>query len=355
MLPGPINGFPGWKSLQAIGEMSSQAVNPSGTLWAGAWNEDLPSDKARSAVRIIDFNDYSARAVKLPDDVKVDYLSWANDTTIRVCFTSISDSAKGLGILLVDAVAGKVVKGSANYCADIARMVYWPSGGTTFVAEAAGEPDAVAAFSSQDGAACKMIGKKVPYSGAKDTSLFNDAGIAPDGSLFVFSVTDPAATGGRAYYLADPVTGIAKEAFDLGDVPGRIEGIWPSAAGVLLVCKVNDKLQGLIYDAATGKLVIAKNGVGDLSKWPGAPKSIALTSYDGGFEFDLATGKSKTTFDLKKRTSDADKSWRDMIRGTRFYRLKSGNFVTISETSGAVDIRELKPDGEWYRNLLPRQ
>jgi hypothetical protein len=354
MLPGPMGGLGGWRSLRTLGEMDSQATNPSGTLWAGAWNEAIKSGESRSAVRIIDFNEYSTKSCALPDGIKIEDLSWADDNTIRVSFTSTTDSAKGLGIILVDAAAGKV-KGSANYCADAAQMLHWPNGSNTFVAETAGKPDALAAFSSGDGATCKMIGKKVPYGAAKDISLYKDAGIAPDGSSFVFSLADPAAKNGRSYYLADSQAGTAKKAFELGDVPGRIEGIWPSAASVLLVCNVKDKLEDVIYDPATGKLVVQPNGVGDLGKWPGAPKIIALTSYDGGFEFDLATGKSKAAFDLTKRTSNADKGWRDMIRGSRFYRLKSGNFVTVSESSGAIDIRELKPDGEWYRNMLPRQ
>lgn len=352
-MPGPVGPFNGWKSSRAIGEMGAQNVNPAGTLWAGAWNEkETSKDTSDSAVRIVDFNAYSAKSCRLPDNIEVNFLNWVDDKTIRVCFTS-SAPDKGLGMLLVDAVEAQV-KGKPEYFPEIARVVYWPNATSTFIAQTTGEPESVAAFVVDGEKSCKMIGKPIPTGVSKQISLHKDAGISADGRWFMFSVSDPAAEGGRVYYLANAEDGIAQKAFDLNNVPGRIDGIWPSEIGVLLVCSVNQKLQAAIYDIATNKITARPNGVGDLDAWPAVPKSISITAYDGGFEFDTATGKSRAVLDFTKLNSESDKAIRDLIRDSHFYKLKSGNFITISETGGAIDIRELKPDGRWYRNVLPR-
>ena len=357
--PGPIGGLPNWKSTVALGMMVAHSTNPSGTMWAGAWTEKPNTGPARSTVWIIDFSGYAAKPCILPEGTDVHYLSWADDNTIRACCSRAGSNAKGPEIVFIDAAAGKV-KSSTSCGANIVRPVYWPNGSPVFVAETVGKPDQMllAVFGgggAPNSKACEMIGKPAPAGGPPDVSLFTDAGVAADGSSFVFSLTEPAAKDGRSYWLANTRTGTAKKMFELGAVPGRIEGIWPSAAGVLMVCKVNHKFEDVLLDPATGKLIERLKGVGDPGKWPGAPKSIAYSTANGGFDFDLATGKNKTLFDLSKRDSYADKHLRDLISDSRLYKLKSGNYIAVSETSGAIDIRELKPDGSRYRDLLPRQ
>ena len=348
-LPGPVGQFPGWKSVATLGVMSSQAVNPSGTMWAGAWNETLATGQTRSAVRIIDFNDYSTKACAMPDGVKVDCLSWADDNTVRAfCIGSKMEGQ----VVYVDVAAGKK-HSEVGLNRRITRVIAWPATSDN-PAVVLDETDKQMQLAVVSTSGKQIVGTVISFDMPKDSGPAPGAGVAADGASFVFSISDPAAKDGRSCYLADTRTGTTKKMFDLGDVPGRIEGIWPSAAGVLMVCNVKDKLEDVVFDPATGKLSEQRGGVVDLGKWPGAPKSIALTSYDGGFEFDLATGKTKMVFDLTKKTSQPDKLWRDMIRESRFYRLKSGGFVTVSETSGAIDIRELRADGAWYRNLLPR-
>lgn len=349
LLPGPINSFPGWKSVATIGQMSSHTVNPSGTMWAGAWNETLRSGETRSAVRIIDFDAYRTRPCGLPDGTKVDYLSWADDNTVRAFCIGANDDGR---VVYINGATGEK-KSEVDLKTRVMRVLSWPATSDKLVV-VTDENDKSMKMAVLSESSKIIVGKEIAVEMPKGGSPGSGAGMAADGSSFVFSIADPAAKAGRSYYLADTATGAAKKAFDLGDVPGRIEGIWPSAAGVLLVCNVKEKLEDVIYDPATGKLVVQPSGVGDVGKWPGAPKVIALTSYDGGFEFDLATGKTKAAFDLTKKSSEADKRWRDMVRDSRFYRIKSGNVVTVSESSGAIDIRELKPDGTWFRNLLPR-
>ena len=123
-----------------------------------------------------------------------------------------------------------------------------------------------------------------------------------------------------------------------------------------MVCRVrgkhNDRLQNVVWNPS-GRDDRQSGGV-DIAKWPSAPKSIAFTTYNGGYEFDLATGKTKTVFDTSKKDSPSDKGWRDFLRDSRLYKLKSGNYMVVSETGGTVDIREVKPDGEVVRALLSR-
>lgn len=349
-IPGPIGGFPTWTSVQQLGQMASQSVNPAGTMWAGAWNFSPNGGTERSAVWVIDFEAYEARPCLLPGGTNVQYISWADDGTIRAWCDRMADG-KGQGIVSIDAATAKVKSSQASE-AKIARVICWPGKSDILLAETTekGSQITLAALSLAE----KAVGKEIAFALPKDGALYSDAGVAADGSSFVFSISDPAAKAGRAYYLADTKTGTAKKAFDLGDVPGKIEGIYPSAAGVLLVCRVKETLANVIYDPATGKLGVQDGGVGDLAKWPGAPKSIGFTTYTGGYEFDLATGKTTSIFDMSKRTSDADERWRDSVRDSRLYRLKSGNLIAISESAGATEIREIKKDGTWYRNLITR-
>lgn len=348
-LPGPVGTFPTWKSIATLGDLAAQSTNPSGTIWAGAWNQTMPEGKARSAARLIDFEGYSAKSAALPSNATAEYLSWADDNTVRVLCARPDGNGQ---VVNIDGATGEK-KQVVTLSKPVKQVIAWPATSDKLAA-VIDENDksvdmGVISESSKD-----LVGKQITFELPKDGALEAGGGVALDGSSFVFSISDPAAKDGRAFYTADTAAGTVKKAFELGDVPGRIEGIWPSEAGVLLVCNVKDKLEVVVYDPGTGKLSEMPNGAGDLAKWPGAPKTIALTTYDGGFEFNLATGKTKTLLDMSKRDSETDKHWRDFLRGSRIYKLKNGDFVTVTETSGAMDIRELKPDGGMYRAFLSR-
>lgn len=345
-LPGPIGAFPTWKSISTRGKMTAQATNQAGTMWAGAWSE-IVGDKEQSAIHIIDFNGFSAKSAEVGIGVRLVTLSWADDKTLRAV---TARSADKIEVVYIDGQTGK--KNRTKELEIQAGVIIWPAGADNMVAaifDKSSQTPELAAFSESG----KMVGKAVKVNMLRDTPLGSEAGVASDGSSFVFSIPDPAAKDGKSFYLADTTTGTTKKIFDLGELPGRIEGIWPSAAGVLMVCKVKDKLQDLLYDAKSGKLV-AQSGAVDMTRWPAAPKSIAFTTYNGGYEFDPATGKTKTLFDTSKKDSPSEKGWRDFLRDSRLYKLKNGNYMTVSETGGVVDIREVKPDGTVVRALLSR-
>lgn len=344
--PGPIGEFPNWKSINARGDLLCQATNPAGTAWAGAWTDAAADDKGlESAVTVIHFDSSPAARCLLDKDVSARYLSWADDSTLRaVCVRAARDAE----LVYIDSVTGDKKKTTPLHTT-LGRVLCWPAG-----------CDKLAVVLEQDKKTIKMavltdtgktVGKEVTVALPEGADIADGSGLSADGSSFVFTLSDPAAKDGRSFYLANTAAGAAKRIFDLGDVPGRIVGIWPSAAGILLVCKVGEEMESLVYDAAAGKLAPAKDVV--LDKWPGAPDKIDFTTYDGGMEFNLAAGKTKTIFDTSKKDSDDDKEWRNILRDSRFYRV-AGGYITVSETGGAVDIRRLKSDGSESGALLSR-
>ena len=355
-IPGPVGKFPAWKSTTVVGKMTAQAVNPAGTMWAGAWS-DSSKDKAQSAVHIVDLNGFGVKSYALPEGSPVELINWSGGT-VRACCGA---GDKGLEVSVLDAATGKPK--SSDSIGGVKRVLAWPDGSDVLLAESEASPRASASnmvlmvVSAKSGG--EAIGKGVEFDLPKDASLAKEAGVVPDGSSFVFSVSDPAANDGKSFYWADTNTGIAKKAFDLADVPGKIEGMWLSKDGILMLCRVRgnskkgDSMKAVLYSEATGKPVLQKQGA-DLKRFPGAPKTIAFMTYDGGYEFDLSTGKTRTLFDMRKKTSSEDKGWRDFLRDSRLYKLESGNFVAISETGGLIDIREIKPDGKIGRAMISR-
>lgn len=103
--PGPIGVFGYWKSTIARGTMSASAVNPAGTMWAGAWNETT-NGKTRSAVWIIDFKKEEARSY-LPKSGPIDKLSWSRHDALIL---PLSGGKPGRADV-VDAVAAKATFG----------------------------------------------------------------------------------------------------------------------------------------------------------------------------------------------------------------------------------------------------
>jgi len=100
--PGPIGVFGYWKSTVARGAMSASAVNPSGTMWAGAWNETA-NGKTVSAVWIIDFKKEEARKYSPKSAGAIAHLSWCTDNDFT-CWAEngapdLVDAAKAEGLV----------------------------------------------------------------------------------------------------------------------------------------------------------------------------------------------------------------------------------------------------------------
>lgn len=349
-VPGPVGSFPTWKSAPARGTMTSQSINSAGTMWAGGWSQQPEGKPQESAVHIIDLNGFSAQRATMDKGAEVRYLSWGDGDTLR----AVASASGSEHIIYLDGKTGKQ-KRSVTLKASVRDILCWPTGSGYFAAvvKKTGKTLAIAALSDSG----EVVGKEISFTLPDDASLGAGAGIAADGSSLVFAIADPSAKDGKSFYLADTRSGSVKRMFDLAGLPGKVEGIWPSSAGVLFACEVRagkkDRIQVLVYDTAAEKLSARPKGV-DPTLWPDAPKSIAIMTYDGGIQFDLASGKTKTLFDSTKKDSAEDKGWREFMRDSRLYKLDEGGYAAISETGGVVDIRQIEPDGGVGRAMLSR-
>lgn len=341
--PGPYGAFPGWRSSASLGQMASQAVNPSGTMWAGVWSDKPKSGPTRSAVWIIDFKGYEARMCKLSDGTTPSSMIWADDDTIALLDQTGSSGAIVSFIKANDAKISRTVKISDS----LDRIAAWPSGSPVFVGETDAKTIRLALYSNTGERLSPEIAPDMP-DGAK---MQGDAALSVDRTSFVYAVQDDSVEGGRVYYLANAREGSAKPIFVLGDLPGRVEGIWVSDAGVLVACLERESMKAVVYDPGTAKLRSAKAGE-VAAGWPNAPRKLRYVTYDGGYSFDLATLKTRKLFDLTK-LSRTEGYWRDSARGGMLYPL-DGKYVSVAMAGGTVDIREINKDGTAGRDLLPR-
>ena len=343
---GPNGQYPTWKSSVSLGSMVANAVSPSHNIWAGAWNETR-NGKVRSSIWFIDFTADEARLYQLKSGESVRELSWTDDNTIAIMKDKGNKSVE-----LIDAKTAKIAgcPTTAANCSG-SDIICWPNGSKAPLMQASADGNMLSIGTlSQDGNAANI--KFTPPGGTK---FYNFAAISPDGKFFIFCLSDNKAKGGRSYYFADTDNGTVKRAFDLEELPGRIEGMWVSSAGALVACIVDNRAELVAYDAATGKLNPLSKGTGeeDLSnKWPNADKHIMFTTYDGGYDFKLATGKTKRLFDLTKLKTSQE-SFRRAIRDGRLYPIRD-NYISVSQMAESIDIRVLKKDGTDEKELLPR-
>ncbi len=368
--PGPRGEFPSWRSGDAVGKMSSQAVNPGGTMWAGAWNEE-EAEVLRSAVWIVDFADHDARLAEMKKGWFTSYVGWADDNTARVLLVDAKNPnvVSESDVAYIDADSAKIDR-TVPLKNPVKRILVWPAGSEKFVAELVHEgAQTRLAVLSESG---EIIGKVVEPELPEGAKFYADAALSAEGDAFVFSISDKAARGGRAYYIADTRQGNSKKVFDLKDIPGRLEGMWvvgnpryiselmPSVgdvvATVLMVCSEKEKFRAAEHAFYKGKIETLKKGVGKTALqeyWPDAPEQMLFVTYNGGYRFDLASGKTKKLFgysDLRAR----DEMWRREVRNGRLYPIEGG-YISVSVNANRVDIREMNKKGIVERNLLPRQ
>lgn len=352
--PGPTGGFPNWKSRAAVGTLASQAVNPAGTAWAGVWNEETQGGKMRSAVWIIDFKAFTARICKLSDGRFAPSLGWNNNGKIWVLTVDSKNPSvvTESSIQYVNASDGGR-DGLQKLKTPITRVLAWPPDSKRFLAVLATEGMGLKFAVLSD--AGNVIGKEVAPKLPKDTEAASEAALSSNGETFVFSVSDTKAGGGRAFYLGRSNDGTYAHAFDLTDVPGRIEGMWVANSQVLMICSAHEKLEVALYDLKSGKFTTLKKGIGAENLkgvWAGVPDEQLYVTYNGGFQVNVADGKVKKLFNFGK-LGQQDDYWREQVRNGRLYPTKGG-YISVSMSAGAVDIRELGKNGRRSRDLLAR-
>jgi hypothetical protein len=352
--PGPLGTIPHWDSIIGVGHLGPASISPSGTMWAGAWNQTTKSNILRSAVTLIDLQKLDALNYPLKDGQSVASLGWIDDKQFWVMAVDKVDPTQPTKSQLITYVAGTET-GSPKATAlpmMTARILCWPPGSDKLLAQLAGvEKGVTLALLARSG---ELIGKQVMLDLPSKTRFARAAAISPDGNTFVFAVEEDAMGGNDTYYLADARSGTAKRAFGSADVPGRTEDLWVSPAGVLLACSERDKFRTMVFDPATGK-VGGLPKVADITKaWPDAPKSIMCVSYNAGYDFDLASGKAKKLFDLTKQGQYSD-YWRQRVQDGRLYPRKGGDYTSVAYAAGGVDIRLIKKNGDKGQDILPRR
>lgn len=167
----------------------------------------------------------------------------------------------------------------------------------------------------------------------------------------IVSIVDKKSGGKQTFYLAGDDN---KLLFRSDDLPGKIEGIWYSPEGALIVCSERDKFDRVVYDIASGKLKELKKGEKiDPAAYADAPKDMLFVSYTAGYNFNLNNGKIKKLFSFEnlRRSDDA---WRREVQGGRLYPRKDGSYTSVSFAAGAIDIRTINKDGTKGKDILPR-
>ncbi len=360
-IPGPLGQMPNWDSMTKVGEMGPWAVNPSGTLWAGAWNKK-EDDKIRSAVWIIDLANKKATPYEMNKDLFVSDLYWETDDKVQVLALDSDDPSEVRGSQLVSIDARKKKIGKPKEIRPTIVRVFGrlphvaTSGGQVLAVQLADEQERfrIAVLNNSD---MSIVGKEAIIDVAPSNRVGRVAAIDHDKAEFVvFSIVEGQIGGNDRFYLANTKTGNVKQVFSAEDLPGRVEGVWVSTAGILLVVSERDKFHRIKYDPATGKIEDVKpNTKLDLAKnWPDAPKSMMFVSYNGGYELDLDKGTVERLFDLTKLDRMTG-YWREQVQDGRLYPRKDGSYTSISALANTIDIRIIKKDGSKAERLLPRR
>ena len=93
----------------------------------------------------------------------------------------------------------------------------------------------------------------------------------------------------------------------------------------------------------------------DVAKlWPGAPRNVTQVTYTGGYSYNLGTGKVDELFNFSKLIRN-DEYWRAQVTNGSIYPRSSGDYTSVSVTSGKADIRVIKKDGSKGSDLLSRR
>lgn len=341
--PGPYGKFPVWRSTDVFGEPGGSAVSPDGTKWAGAWNSSKETAPGPS-VWIIDFAGYEARLCRLSGPAAVTHVSWEDNNTIRALRPESNDT-----IVYIDAGEAKVER-TRHLDPSVRTVLRWPSGSDRLLAEMQAPPDRIrlGVLTPPNVVQGKPIEVELPRGG----SLHGQAAFSQDGTLVAFAIDDRDASAGRAFYLGNTADGTARRIFDLGDLPGKVEQMWVSSAGVLIVCSDRETFKAVSYDQAQGKIVPAPTGEALQRAWPDAEKQMLFVTYNGGYKLDLVAGKTARLFDLTK-LDEREGAWREAVRSGRLYPV-GDRYVAVSEGGPAVDIREITKSGKAGRRLLAR-
>lgn len=349
--PGPVGQTPTWKSGTALGNMDSWAVNPEGTMWAGAWNAQ-EKDKLRSAVWFIDFAKAQPNHIVFESPAYVHSVVWVDDNVVAVLKTDSGDPGKidKSEIIKIDSRTGKTAQ-KMDADVPIAAIVAWLNESNTFMARLAGDTKTIRINTFEYGGG--SVGKEIALEGNEEVSIDRLASLSLNAEYGAVCIREDRVGSEKTCYFLDFKNGASKAMFKQADLPGRLEGMWAAPAGVLLVTSERDKFKTLIWNSTDGKLSeLGKSGL-NISAWPSAPKSIMFVSYNAGYDYTIETGKTKELFDLSKLGKN-EEMWRREVQEGRLYPRPNGDYTSVSYAAGSIDIRTITKDGLKGDRILAR-
>lgn len=355
-LPGPLGMIPTWDSSTCLGEMSSCAVSPSGRYWAGAWNEKTKAGDLRSAVLVIDLEESRSYQQAIKPGYFVTSVGWDGDSRVWALMVDSEDP--------VDATESRIawihrVKDSrlsydiVSLKERLIRILDWPEGCDYFLAhQGMNDSRARMGVFMRRG---EPFGRYVEVNVPKGSSVGSLGAIDRDGRLFVFSVIEDRIGGAVSFYLGDSKTGAVRKIFGSQQLPGRVEDLWVSDAGILIVCAERENFHVMKYDLATGSLAPAGKMKPDYLKahWPDAPEVMMFSTYNAGYELRLSDGRIRRLYDLTKLDKFSD-AWRRQVQDGRLYPRRDGDYTSVSVLANEVDIRVIRKTGDRGANILPR-
>jgi hypothetical protein len=354
--PGPSGQIPHWNSSIAIGDFAVGAVNPSGSRWAGAWNQKTSAGVLRSAIWIIDLANITALKPVYKEGVFISSIGWRGDKTVWALEVDSNkpEDAMHSSVITIDATTGKVSKRKV-IAKPVARILAWPMDSSNFLAKLADTGDNIqlAVFGGEG----TEVGKVITIPAKRGWTVDPLAALSPRGNLFVVSAGLDTPGSERQFFMGDGANGWLKPVFTSKQLSGRVDEIRVSPDGlILVVCSLRGRFDAFVYDPKLLKLEKLKDRpdlkVADI--WPDAPGSIAVASYSGGYSFDLSTLKRKELIDLTKLDRYED-YWRRSVAEGFIYPRKDGNFTVVSDRYGAVDIRVITKDGSKGSDILIRR
>jgi len=352
-LPGPLGVSPSWRSMSAIGKMGPSSISPDGRHWAAAWNALDRSKQPYAAVWIIPTSP-QRRPVnrRVEPGAVVSSLFWADSNTVRLLITKRSARHRLLSsrLLLFDA-SNPDSAHTLRLDNQVESILAWPPGSDTMLARLDGTKVTLATLTSQG----KIVGKSAVADISSGSHLGALAAISPDGRLFVFSVVQTALGGSLAFYLGNTTDGSTKLLFTTDELPGRVEHLSVSPAGVLLVTAVRDNFQTILYPWDSSRLQTPdqRPEINLALSWPDVPRSMDFLTYDGGFNYAPLSGKKKPVFSFGTTDRLTD-LWRREAQDGRLYRA-GDYYVSISLAAGAPDIRRITRDGKNQTPILARR
>lgn len=365
LVPGPIGDMPVWSSKTTIGEMTAQSLRSDENKWIGVWHDIEPNGTHVSAVWIFDLEKPSAKSVMMADDSEPIALGWKDRNTIRLLVRKHPINSPVYNELIHISARDAKISNKEKIKNIIEAIYAMPEDKDYFFGKSKiDDSNIYIGLHNIDGTQDKTL-SILDVNKYKD-STFSNVKINSDKSKACFILANK---DKKRLAILDK-SGQVLEIDIIEKLPGRIEDLWISDKGILILWVGIDKIgtNALLFDEnpsispsepnnkevpSTNTNNVKLSEKYNLSDFPTAPKTIKLVTYNGGYEVDLKTGKTKKLFSYEKLPR-TEQYWRAEVQDGRLYDIKDG-YISISTVSNNVDIRKLDKNGKRKYDILARK